>query len=301
MSKGAGLVDPQDSAVNDHEPNNPGTINPTTNVGTSQLDIGRAPSLQPGLVIRETFTPGVPPAEIDDASLQKSRHAEVPPKQNLNNIAANKKKKIRAAVSIYDDVSRVVGDPFAPTNDILIEAVIDGGRFGDPSLKVKVNIGIGSKCQAIPKDESLSNTAFISWYPSLSHEGVRSISQLSFHSVSSLLGIPNAVPASIRALCPTDKPNLLKDLVLVVFKSRLQIQDHYDPEWTKGLPEDVENGINELFQWRGERLVTVWFLNPLGNLDQYDRLEKYYLEPLKVAVETSPPSYINGDLMANVE
>lgn len=226
------------------------------------------------------------PVKRVNAPSRPSRHPEVPYKELLNyGVASGKKIKVAVCVSekSSDKPDHIFGNPFSATKGMVVYFQPDAGRYGDPSITLKVRINKEHRDEDLSSYALDTNSASISWYPGVQYGGYRNMEKLEIRTALEDSDEAVTLPSAIKKLCPWDKQTLLAKIVAVSFHSWSHIENHrYEPEWGAGLSKETEQSLHDLFRIQRERTITLWFVNPVKDNDV---VKRNLLRPIQSAVE----------------
>ncbi len=290
----------QQTAKQSSRPAGPSYAHPPPS-SSSAMETDRQRPPQPTTVAPVDVPSAAPSTEPVVELPRHSRHPETPCQELMRATAF----KIRAAVSISNEageVGHIVGNPFGPMKGMAIILHPDGGRYGDPSISLRVKINKENKTDDMSDEEF--NVANIVWYPGAKLGELRSMEDFYIMAALDNPNLEMVRPPALMARHPKDGRDMRDMVVCITFQSGSHVQNgRYNPSWTAGLPKETEQGLNDLFRKKGKRTITIWFVNPLGGFD-VPKLAKTCLGPIQWAVKTCRKSlaqYSTDDLTLSLE
>ncbi len=187
--------------------------------------------------------------------------------------------RIRCAFRV--GTSATIGNPYAATKGYAVQVAVDGGRFGQPSIRLyfKVNKGDNKQKDLFKNDEDL-DTFTVTWYPGVKIQGRVMLEYYESARVASKQDEQdNWTNSSIQNASRDRDTN---KLACIRFLAASHVATEQPANLYQGLDNETIKGLLALLEGQKDYPIAIWFLVP----SNYERFEADCLSHFENAFKT---------------
>lgn len=174
--------------------------------------------------------------------------------------------RIRCAFQV--GTSAVVGNPYAATKGYAVQVAVDGGRFGQPSIRLyfKLNKGDNKQKDLFNKDEEI-DTFTVTWYPGVKIQGRDMLDDYESAHVASKQD-EQAIWTN-RFIQNAGRDRDTNKLACIRFLAASHVATEQPANLYQGLDNRTREGLGALLDGQEDYVVAIWFLVP-SNYEKFE-------------------------------
>lgn len=132
--------------------------------------------------------------------------------------------------------------------------MIDGGRFGQPSVSLKIRLHKGDKKVPLPSNEDELDEFTLTWNPGVKIQGNWMMEEYGFK-------VSDKSQKAVVLKKFKLEENSIDRFMAIHFKSMVHMANASEIESTEGLDKDIAKALRELFTNTGTYQIGIMFLN----------------------------------------
>jgi len=174
--------------------------------------------------------------------------------------------RLRCAVQV--GTSAVVGNPYAATKGYAIHVAVDGGRYGQPAIRLdfKFNKGDNKQKDLFTKDDEI-DIFTVTWYPGVKIHGRYMLEE--YGSVRVASKPDEQAIWTNKSIQDAGRDRDTNKLACIRFLATSHVATEEPANLYQGLDNRIREGLDILLDGREDYVVAIWFLVPT----KYEKFE----------------------------